>query len=65
MHAVTPIDASANKSEKYELLIKQADAILSSEADLIANMANLTALLKDTFGWFGLAFIVSIARLIS
>lgn len=56
MHAVTPIDASANKSEKYELLIKQADAILSSESDLIANMANLTALLKDTFGWFWIGF---------
>lgn len=56
MQALTPIDSSANKSEKYELLIKQAEAILSSETDLIANMANLTALLKDTFGWFWIGF---------
>ncbi|SUD90039.1 GAF domain-containing protein [Psychrobacter phenylpyruvicus] len=56
MHAITPIDASANKSEKYELLIKQAEAIVNSESDLIANMANLTALLKDSFNWFWIGF---------
>lgn len=56
MLAITPIDPAANKAEKYELLIKQAEAIISSESDLIANMANLTALLKDTFGWFWIGF---------
>lgn len=56
MQAITPIDSSTNKAEKYELLIKQADSILNSENDLIANMANLTALLKDTFGWFWVGF---------
>lgn len=56
MHKITPIDTSASKTEKYELLLKQADAIISSESDLIANMANLTALLKDTFGWFWIGF---------
>lgn len=56
MHTIIPINSSANKAEKYELLIKQAEAILSSESDLIANMANLTALLKETFGWFWIGF---------
>ena len=54
--AINPIDPNANKAEKYELLIKQAEAIVSSESDLIANMANLTALLKDTFNWFWIGF---------
>ena len=39
MHTLTPVDATSTKAEKYELLIKQAEAILSSESDLIANMA--------------------------
>lgn len=54
--AINPIDPNANKAEKHELLIKQAEAIVSSESDLIANMANLTALLKDTFNWFWIGF---------
>ena len=56
LEAINPIDPNANKAEKYELLIKQAEAIVSSESDLIANMANLTALLKDTFNWFWTGF---------
>ena len=56
LEAINPIDPNANKAEKYELLIKQAEAIVSSESDLIANMANLTALLKDTFNWFWIGF---------
>ena len=54
--AINPINPNTNKAEKYELLIKQAEAIASSESDLIANMANLTALLKDTFNWFWIGF---------
>ena len=54
--AINPIDPNTNNAEKYELLIKQAEAIVSSESDLIANMANLTALLKDTFNWFWIGF---------
>ncbi|WP_296405377.1 GAF domain-containing protein [Psychrobacter sp.] len=56
MQAITPIDSTANKSQQYQLLIKQAEAIISSESDLIANMANLSALLKDTFNWFWVGF---------
>ncbi|AWT49643.1 diguanylate cyclase [Psychrobacter sp. YP14] len=56
MQAINPIDPNTNKAEKYQLLLKQAEAIVSSESDLIANMANLTALLKDTFNWFWIGF---------
>ncbi len=56
MQAITPVNPSADKAEKYELLLKQAEAIVSSESDLIANMANLTALLKDSFNWFWIGF---------
>ena len=36
---------SSNKTAEYSLLNKQAQALIEQEADLIANMANLSALL--------------------
>ncbi|WP_019671612.1 GAF domain-containing protein [Psychrobacter lutiphocae] len=56
MQHINPIDPNTNKAEKYELMLKQAEGLISSESDLIANMANLTALLKDTFNWFWVGF---------
>lgn len=56
MQDISPIDPNANKAEKYQLLLKQAEAIISSESDLIANMANVTALIKDAFDWFWIGF---------
>ncbi len=47
---------SHNKIEKYELMLKQAQSIIDGETDLIANMANITALLKETFAWFWIGF---------
>ncbi len=45
-----------NKIEKYQLLIKQAELLLADESDLIANLANVSALLKDTFHFFWVGF---------
>ncbi len=44
------------KKESYELVLKQVEAILSDETDLIANLANVSALLKTTFHFFWVGF---------
>lgn len=45
-----------NKSQQYETLLKQAAALIDGESDLIANQANICALLKETFGWLWVGF---------
>ena len=45
-----------NKIEKYKLFLKQAESLLADESDLIANLANISALLKDTFHFFWVGF---------
>jgi len=45
-----------NKKEKYELLLQQATALMKGESDLIANLANLCALIKETFGFLWVGF---------
>lgn len=47
---------SANKTEQYLSLIPQIKALLDGEIDLIANMANICAALKEQFGWFWVGF---------
>lgn len=51
---IVPIDAL--KSEKYESLYPQIQSLLASESDMIANMANFSAALKQTFGFFWVGF---------
>ncbi len=50
------IPASATKSEKYEALIPQIKALCSGETDFIANLANISAALHETFGWLWTGF---------
>lgn len=47
---------SINKQEQYESLIPQIEALLYGEADLIANLANVSAALKEQFNWFWVGF---------
>lgn len=44
------------KQERYESLIPQIKALLSGEDDVIANLANVTAALKETFDFFWVGF---------
>lgn len=46
------------KSEKYETLIPQIKALIMGESDQIANMANVAAALKQTFGFFWVGFYI-------
>lgn len=45
-----------SKKEQYELLLPQIKALIEGEADIIANMANITAALKEQFGWLWVGF---------
>ncbi len=45
-----------NKEEQYGALFPQVKALLEGEPDLVANLANLTAALKEQFGWLWVGF---------
>lgn len=47
---------SENKNEIYQSLIPQIDSLLSGETNLIANLANVAAALKEQFKWFWVGF---------
>ena len=46
------------KKEKYEALYPQIEALLSTETDVVANMANFVAALREVFGFFWVGFYV-------
>jgi L-methionine (R)-S-oxide reductase len=46
------------KEEQYESLIPQIQALLDGEHDLVANLANITAALKEQFGWLWVGFYI-------
>ncbi len=50
------ITHSTDKKEQYLSLIPQIEALLDSETDLVANLANICAALKEQFGWFWVGF---------
>lgn len=45
-----------NKTERYQSIIPQIAALIEGEPDLIANLANTVAALKEQFGWFWVGF---------
>jgi L-methionine (R)-S-oxide reductase len=47
---------TGNKAEQYESLIPQIKGLLDGEPDLVANLANTVAALKEQFGWFWVGF---------
>ncbi|MBR9776230.1 MAG: GAF domain-containing protein [Cytophagales bacterium] len=49
---------NANKEEIYQALLPQVKALLSGEEDLVANMANMAAVLKEAFGFFWVGFYI-------
>ena len=50
------IITNANKVEQYESLIPQIRGLVMGEPDLIANLANIAAALKEQFGWLWVGF---------
>lgn len=45
-----------DKAEQYQSIIPQIKAIVEGEPDLIANLANICAALKQQFGWLWVGF---------
>ncbi len=45
-----------SKSDQYESLVPQIKGLLDGETDLVANLANVAAALKEQFGWFWVGF---------
>lgn len=45
-----------DKGARYASLIRQAARLLSHERDMIANMANVAAMLRQAFGFFWVGF---------
>jgi L-methionine (R)-S-oxide reductase len=49
---------SGTKDEKYKALLPQVQALLQGAPDLVANMANMAAALKEQFGWLWVGFYI-------
>jgi len=47
---------TGNKEEQYQSLVPQIKALLDGEPDLVANLANIAAALKEQFGWLWVGF---------
>jgi GAF domain-containing protein len=50
------IISNGDKHAQYTTLIPQVQALLSGEKDVVANMANLVAALKEQFNFFWVGF---------
>ena len=50
------ITPGADKELRYQELLPQIEALISSESDLTANLANISAALRQAFGFFWVGF---------
>jgi len=50
------IIASGTKEVQYQSLIPQIEALITGEPDLIANLGNISAALKEQFNWLWVGF---------
>ena len=48
--------SAGTKLEQYQSLLPQIKGLLEGENDLVANLANSVAALKEQFGWFWVGF---------
>ena len=52
------IEKNISKEEKYKQLTPQIEALTSGETDLIANMGNICAALKEVFDFWWIGFYI-------
>ena len=50
------IPESKDKKDIYEALLPQIKSLIEGETDLIANLANISAILKTAFGFYWVGF---------
>jgi L-methionine (R)-S-oxide reductase len=47
---------TGNKTDRYTSLLPQINALIEGEPDLVANLANIVAALKEQFDWLWVGF---------
>jgi L-methionine (R)-S-oxide reductase len=52
------ITKGLSREDIYREIVPQIEALISSESDLIANLANITAALKEAFGFLWIGFYI-------
>jgi GAF domain-containing protein len=50
------IASTTDKQERYDTLVPQIEALVAGEEDVVANLSNITAALKQTMGFFWVGF---------
>ncbi len=50
------IPQTTSRIEIYESLLPQVEGLISGETDMVANLANIAAVLKEAFGFFWVGF---------
>ena len=50
------IPQTTNRQDVYDSLVPQIAALIDGEPDLVANLANIAAALKEAFGFFWIGF---------
>lgn len=50
------INKNATKEEKYRQVLAEIKSLVSHETDLIANLANISAALKEVFAFWWVGF---------
>ncbi len=50
------ISTSASKEERYDVLLPQIEALVHGEEDLVANLSNIVAALRQSMGFFWVGF---------
>jgi L-methionine (R)-S-oxide reductase len=53
------IPKTTNRKEVYSALLPQISALIVAESDLTANLANISAALKEAFGFFWVGFYIA------
>ncbi|HEY0653240.1 MAG TPA: GAF domain-containing protein [Chryseosolibacter sp.] len=52
------ISHSTDKKEKYRVLVPQIEALTGGEPDLVANLSNIAAAIKQSMGFFWVGFYI-------
>lgn len=50
------ISTSSDKAERYKTLVPQIEALITGESDVVANLSNIAAALKQTMNFFWVGF---------
>jgi L-methionine (R)-S-oxide reductase len=52
------LSTSTNKQERYNALLPQIQSLITGEPDIIANLSNIAAALKQAMGFFWVGFYI-------